>query len=114
MQVRCDGPSVQECVGGPTVETDLGAISPSEVVVDVNEVQQGDYVRVTLRFENTKRKIGADKILRIGMNTDVSSGAAKSFWDFCFLHMAATKVRLFLLSSISTIIFDPYSQFPLT
>ena len=60
VQVRCDGPSVQECVGGPTVETDLGAISPSEVVVDVNEVQQGDYVRVTLRFENTKRNIAAD------------------------------------------------------
>ena len=36
----------------------MAAASPSEVVVDVREVKQGDYVRVTLRFDknsNAKR-----------------------------------------------------------
>ena len=67
--MRSDGPSAQECVGGPTAETDLGVTPPSEVVIDVREVQQGDYVRVTLRFENTKRNNAADIILRNVMYT---------------------------------------------
>ena len=82
--MRCDGPSVQECVGGPTAETDLGVISPSEVVIDVREVQQGDYVRVTLRFEKTKRNIAADKILRNVMCTDVLR-SSKKFLGFLLL-----------------------------
>ena len=108
--MRSDGPSAQECIGGPTSETDQGINHPSEVVIDVREVQQGDYVRVTLRFENTIRNNAADIILRNVLYTHMSSGAAKSFWDFCFLHMDAMKVRLsFLLSSISMIVFDAIS-----
>ena len=51
--MESDGPSGEECtaIGGATGEKDMAAASPSEVVVDVREVKQGDYVRVTLRFD---------------------------------------------------------------
>ena len=53
LQVESDGPSGEECtaIGGARGEKDMAAASPSEVVVDVREVKQGDYVRVTLRFD---------------------------------------------------------------
>ena len=52
-QVESDGPTGEECtvIGGARGEKDMAAASPSEVVVDVREVKQGDYVRVTLRFD---------------------------------------------------------------
>ena len=51
--MESDGPSGEKCtaIGGGTGEKDMAATSPSEVVVDVREVKQGDYVRVTLRFD---------------------------------------------------------------
>ena len=57
--MESDGPSGEECtaIGGARGEKDMAAASPSEVVVDVREVKQGDYVRVTLRFDkNTHTK----------------------------------------------------------
>ena len=67
--MESDGPSGEECtvIGGRGArgEKDMAAASPSEVVVDVREVKQGDYVRVTLRFDkntHTKRiNINANK-----------------------------------------------------
>ena len=58
--MESDGPSGEECtvIGGARGEKEMAAASPSEVVVDVREVKQGDYVRVTLRFDknsNAKR-----------------------------------------------------------
>ena len=51
--MESDGPSGEECtaIGGARGEKDMAAASPSEVVVDVREVKQGDYIRVTLRFD---------------------------------------------------------------
>ena len=57
--MESDGPSGEECtaIGSARGEKDMAAASPSEVVVDVREVKQGDYVRVTLRFgKNTHTK----------------------------------------------------------
>ena len=104
--MRCDGPSVQECVGGPTAETDLGVIPPSEVVVDVREVQQGDYVRVTLRFEYSRRNIAADIIRRTVMYTDVLR-SSKKFLGFLLLAYGRNESETF--PSLSTIMFDPLS-----
>ena len=54
--MESDGPSGEECtaIGGARGEKDMAAASPSEVVVDVREVKQGDYVRVTLRFDKIR------------------------------------------------------------
>ena len=69
--MESDGPTGEECtaIGGATGEKDMAAASPSEVVVDVREVKQGDYVRVTLRFDkNTHTK-------RINIDTN------KHYWS---------------------------------
>ena len=66
--MESDGPSGEECtaIGGARGEKDMAAASPSEVVVDVREVKQGDYVRVTLRFDkNTHTK-------RINIDTNIT------------------------------------------
>ena len=90
---------MQECVGGPTAETDLGAISPSEVVVDVREVQQGDYVRVTLRFEYSWRNIAADIIRKTVMYTHVLR-SSKKFLGFLLLAYGRNESETFSYNNI--------------
>ena len=58
--MHCDGPTAEECDVGPVAKTDLGESSSSEIIIDVTEVQQGDYVRVTLRLEKMMGMINED------------------------------------------------------
>ena len=65
----------------------MAAASPSEVVVDVREVKQGDYVRVTLRFDknsNAKR-----------IYIDTTSVTMKDVTQMCF--RSSKKIMGFLL-----------------
>ena len=67
----------------------MAAASPSEVVVDVREVKQGDYVRVTLRFDkNTHTK-------RISINTNITRVTMKDVTQMCF--RSSKKIMGFLL-----------------
>ena len=89
--MESDGPSGEECtaIGGATGEKDITAASPSEVVVDVREVKQGDYVRVTLRFDkNTHTK-------RISINTNITRVTMKDVTQMCF--RSSKKIMGFLL-----------------
>ena len=89
--MESDGPSGEECtvIGGATEEKDMAAASPSEVVVDVREVKQGDYVRVTLRFDkNTHTK-------RIKIDTNITRVTRKDVTQICF--RSSKKIMGFLL-----------------
>ena len=90
-QVESDGPSGEECtvIGGARGEKDMAAASPSEVVVDVREVKQGDYVRVTLRFDKkTYTKI-------INIDTNITKVTVKDVTQMCF--RSSKKIMGFLL-----------------
>ena len=89
--MESDGPSGRECtaIGGATGEKDITAASHSEVVVDVREVKQGDYVRVTLRFDkNTYTK-------RINIDTNITKVTVKDVTQMCF--RSSKKIMGFLL-----------------
>ena len=89
--MESDGPSGEECtaIGGATGEKDMAAASPSEVVVDVREVKQGDYVRVTLRFDkNTHTK-------RINIDTNINRVTMKEVTQMYF--RSSKKIMGFLL-----------------
>ena len=89
--MESDGPSGEECsaIGGVRGEKDMAAASPSEVVVDVREVKQGDYVRVTLRFDkNTYTK-------RINIDTNITRVTIKDVSQMCF--RSSKKIMGFLL-----------------
>ena len=58
--MHCDGPTAEECEVGPVTKTDLRESSSSEIIIDVTEVQQGDYVRVTLRLEKMMGMMNED------------------------------------------------------
>ena len=58
--MHCDGPTAEECDVGSVAKTDLGESSSSKIIIDVTEVQQGDYVRVTLRLEKMMGMINED------------------------------------------------------